>query len=1149
MTKPKTTAQKLDSGVSAGLLAGVLAVVLVFLLGGLIAYRNTGILLRDATLVTHTHEVLSALSDVLSLMKDAETGQRGFIITGDERYLQPYTFATKQVSKRLQEIEKLVADNPLQLSQLPALQSAVEAKMSELADTIKLRRNEGFEPAQALVNADRGREVMDRIRTKIDDMQRLERQLRLDRLDEMQRAYSVAIITGIITTLVGVALAGVVGYLLRQAMLRRAREEWLQVGQIELGKSLGGDQSYEQLAQNILRFFAEYLGSNVAAFFVRDSESFRRIGTYGVPVRDAVPEDFNLNDGLLGQAARDKRAFFISDVPEGYLKFGSALGDSKPRHIAIVPIIHEGLATAVMEFGFSEDPDSVARTLFDRIGELIGPAVKSVGYRMGLQSLLEETQRQGEELQSQSEELRVSNEELEEQGRALRESQQRLETQQAELEQTNANLEEQTQLLEMERDQVTRAKTALELQAAELEKASRYKSDFLANMSHELRTPLNSSLILAKLLADNPAGNLTPEQVEYAETIRTSGNDLLTLINDILDLSKIEAGHMEVHADKFSLSNLLEDLKRTFQPLAQQKHVGLEAQIEGDCPEQIYTDRQRLEQILKNLLSNAVKFTEKGSVSLSVKAATDDRVAFSVGDTGIGIANEQQEIVFEAFRQADGTTNRKYGGTGLGLSISRELARLLGGDIGLESQIGKGSTFTLIIPASFEGSSIGSKRRDAMSVNVAQEQSLAAPPLRSVRTKSENRSASRMEDDRDSLASDGRAILVIEDDDSFAKILIELAHECNFQCLVAQSAEEGFDTALQYLPNAVLLDIGLPDHSGLWVLDRLKHERRTRHIPVHVISGNDYAQTAYSLGAVGYMLKPVKREELTQALTQLENRIAQQIGRILIVEDDNIQRDSLQKLLQSQDVETKGVATAAECLESLREQTFDCMVLDLSLPDATGYSLLETLSREEAYAFPPVIVYTGRQLSPDEEQKLRRYSKSIIIKGAKSPERLLDEVTLFLHRVDSDLPPEQQRMLERARNRDAAIEGHRILVVEDDVRNIFALTSMLEPRGALVQIARNGREALACLEVARKDPAKSIDLVLMDVMMPEMDGISAVKEIRKVAEWKKLPVIMLTAKAMKDDQETCIAAGANDYMAKPLDVEKLLSLVRVWMPR
>jgi signal transduction histidine kinase/CheY-like chemotaxis protein/CHASE3 domain sensor protein len=1148
MSQNKSSIQKLGTSTRARYFIAVAASLVMFLIGGFITYNNTRSLVEDVALVTHTHDVLSALDEILALNKDAESGQRGFLITGDERYLEPYKASFQQIQNRLNDIENLVSDNPVQLAHIPPLRTAVDSKFAALEEAVRLRRSQGFEAAQTYVAGNRSRELMQQIRTQVDAMQHIERTLRTDRLAAMQQAFQVAITSGLITTLVGMALTGIVGYLLFQAALRRSREEWLQMGQIGVGRAVSGDLAYEQLGENVLRFFAEYLDAQAAAFFVREGDGFRRTATYGAPAAEGVPERMTLNDGLIGQAARDQRPFFIEDVPEGYLKFGSALGSSTPRHLAIVPIVQEGVTSSLMEFGFNTAPDAAAIDLFSRATELIAPAVKSVEYRVGLQNLLEETQRQGEELQTQSEELRVSNEELEEQSRALRESQQRLETQQEELEQTNANLEEQTQLLELERDQATRAKADLETQSAALERASRYKSDFLANMSHELRTPLNSSLILAKLLADNPSGNLTAEQVEFAETIRTAGNDLLTLINDILDLSKIEAGHMEVRAESFSPSHFIEDLRRMFQPLAQQKGLELCVSLRDECPDMMHTDRQRLEQILKNLLANAIKFTERGQVSLTVAPRGEDWVSFAVTDTGIGIPIEQQTIVFEAFRQADSAANRKFGGTGLGLSISRELARLLGGQIHLESTPGIGSTFAVSIPRVYEDSIVRTAS-ETPTGSIRAECAIASPKSARRRAAVEAPRTNRVVDDRDKLDPNGRSILVIEDDDTFARILVDLAHECGYQCLVSQSAEDGLSTALQYLPHAVILDIGLPDHSGLWVLDRLKHERSSRHIPVHVISANDYAETAYSLGAVGYMLKPVKREELSETLKRLEDRLAQQIGRVLIVEDDDVQRASLQKLLRSQDVETVGVATAAECLEQLRQSTFDCMVLDLSLPDATGYSLLETLSREEAYAFPPVIVYTGRQLSTNEEQRLRRYSKSIIIKGAKSPERLLDEVTLFLHRVDADLPIEHQRMLEVARSRDAAIEGRRILVVEDDVRNVFALTSILEPRGAIVQITRNGREALEALEVSRGDASKHIDLVLMDVMMPEMDGITAVKEIRKNRGWAKLPIIMLTAKAMKDDQETCLAAGANDYMAKPIDVEKLLSLVRVWMPR
>jgi signal transduction histidine kinase/CheY-like chemotaxis protein len=762
-----------------------------------------------------------------------------------------------------------------------------------------------------------------------------------------------------------------------------------------------------------------------------------------------------------------------------------------------------------------------------------------------LQNFLEETQRQAEELQAQGEELRVSNEELEEQSRALKESQSRLELQQAELEQTNSQLEEQAQLLEGQRDDLERANEAVRLRARELEQASRYKSDFLANMSHELRTPLNSLLILAKLLADNDNGRLSDEQVRYAQTIQSSGVDLLTLINDILDLSKIEAGHMEIKPEPVAIARMTRDLSNLFRPVAEKKNLEFRVEVDPGCPGHLETDGQRLEQILRNLLSNAFKFTEQGKVELLVRRASDGQIALSVTDTGIGISEDKQKAVFEPFQQADGTISRKYGGTGLGLSICRELVRLLGGTLVLRSAEGEGSTFTVLIPDTFSATNVRPREEPAgapaATFAVETRQPVPAPG-------NNRRLAGRVEDDREQLTGQSRVLLVIEDDQSFAGILRDLSHEMEFECLVAGSATEALALAKEFNPNAVVLDVGLPDHSGLWVLDQLKRDTRTRHIPVHVVSASDNAQTALALGAIGYALKPVKREDLTDVLRKLETKLAQRMRRVLIVEDDAVQREAVRSLLGSHEVETVAAATAAECLALLRDQTFDCMVLDLSLPDASGYSLLETLSKESAYSFPPVIVYTARDLSGEEEQRLRRYSKSIIIKGAKSPERLVDEVSLFLHQVISELPDEQQRMIHKARNRDALLEGRRILVVEDDVRNVYSLTSILEPRGARVQIARNGREAIQAIEESFGKGGDAIDLVLMDVMMPIMDGLTATQQIRQNPDWKKLPIIMLTAKAMPDDQERCLAAGASDYMAKPLDVEKLLSLIRVWMP-
>jgi CheY-like chemotaxis protein/signal transduction histidine kinase len=924
---------------------------------------------------------------------------------------------------------------------------------------------------------------------------------------------------------------------------------------------MGGEQQIEELGENVLRFLAEYLGAQVGAFFTRSDAGFQRVAAYGLPASAGIADAFQPGQGLLGQAVRDRRAFLISDVPEGYLRIGSALGSAPPRRLLIAPVQADKLVNGVIELGFFQPIADSAQELLQRVGESIGVAVRSANYRTHLQDLLAETQRQAEELETQSEELRVANEELEEQSRALKESQSRLEMQQVELEQTNAQLEEQAGLLESQRDHLAKAGAELATKAQELERASQYKSDFLANMSHELRTPLNSSLILAKLLAENREGNLTDDQVQSAETIHAAGCDLLNLINDILDLSKIEAGRMEIRPEEVSLARVVEDLTQTFRPIAEQKHLLLQFSVAPDCPESLETDRQRLEQVLKNLLSNALKFTEKGQVSLRVERQEGNRIAFAVSDTGIGIPADQQGLIFDAFRQVDGASNRKYGGTGLGLSITREFTRLLGGEIQLSSTVGKGSTFTVRLPEAFAGASpagnggAGNASASQPSVAHAPVMQPAQPPLiesrppQSPPASSAQRQMHSIPDDRGRLKAGERVILIVEDDLKFARVLYDLGHELHFQCLLAATAEEALAVAREYLPSAIVLDIGLPDHSGLSVLERLKHDSRTRHIPVHIVSGDDHTETALALGAVGYMLKPVSREALAEALQGLEKRLVRRVRHVLVVEDDEVQRQSVQKLLGSQDVETVGVGSAAQCLEQLKNASFDCMVLDLSLPDASGYSLLETLSQEEAYSFPPVIVYTGRDLTAEDEQKLRRYSKSIIIKGAKSPERLLDEVSLFLHQVVSELPVEQQRMIQKARSRDAALEGRRILVVEDDVRNIFALTSIFEPRGANIEIARNGREALEALEAAGDDPARQIDLVLMDIMMPEMDGLTATREIRKRSQWSKLPVIALTAKAMKEDQENCLTAGANDYMAKPLDIDRLLSLVRVWMPK
>jgi signal transduction histidine kinase/DNA-binding response OmpR family regulator/CHASE3 domain sensor protein len=1128
------------SGLDPLVAFSLVGVLLFFVISGTLAYVNLQTLREDTQKLSHSQDVIAALTQLLSNAQDAETGQRGFLLTNNPNYLAPYSAALQAIPTRIAEIAQLTADNPVQRSRIASLKMHVDAKLAELKETVDLRRTRSLDAALAIVNTNRGKAEMDAIRVQLAAMGEEEAELRAKRLAEMNSAYQTALVSGVLSGLVGIILTAIVGYLIRRATIIRQREDWLQTGHVGLASAMLGDQQTDQLGGSILEFLAPYLGAVAGAVFVRDGEEYRRASTYGVPASANIPERFDLGDGLLGQSAAQGRAIAIGNIPDGYLAFGSALGQHKPRHLVISPSSIDGTVNSVIELGFLSPVDTTASALLEQTSSSIAIAVRTANYRAELQELLEDTQRKSEELQVQGEELRVSNEELEEQSRALKESQHRLEQQQAELEQTNSQLEEQTLQLEIQRDDLERANTAVHLKAREVEQASQYKSDFLANISHELRTPLNSSLILAKLLADNPNGNLTNEQVKYAQTIQSSGNDLLNLINDILDLSKIEAGHVEIRPEPVSIETLAGDLRQLFQPVAENKRLGFIVEIAPDCPTTIATDPQRLEQVLKNLLSNAFKFTERGEVGLAIERGAVGQIAFSVTDTGIGISDEQQQSVFEAFRQADGTISRKYGGTGLGLSISRELVRLLGGSIHLRSREGQGSSFTIIVPESHDlGAEAPRAPRKTTPAAPSEPQRVVTPTL----------PWGRVVDDRDALDDVRRILLVIEDDDAFAKILRDLSREMGFQSLVAGTAEEALRLARQFIPSAIILDVGLPDESGLSVLDRLKRDVQTRHIPIHVVSATDHAQTALSLGAIGYMLKPVKREQLAEVLKKLESKFSQRVHRVLIVEDDHLQREAVGRLLAAPDVDIVTAGTAAECLERLKEQTYDCMVLDLSLPDASGYTLLETLSRESVYSFPPVIVYTGHDLSIDDEQRLRRYSRSIIIKGAKSPERLFDEVTLFLHQVVSELPDEQQKMIRKARNRDAILEGRRILVVEDDIRNVYALTNILEPRGARVEIARNGQEALDVLAKSKGHPALAIDLILMDVMMPVMDGLTATRAIRNDSDSKKLPIITLTAKAMPDDQQRCIEAGANDYMAKPIDVEKLLSLVRVWMPR
>ena len=947
----------------------------------------------------------------------------------------------------------------------------------------------------------------------------------------------------------GLLAIWVMAFLARHVVIEKSRAQrlgWITEGMAQVVASLPGEQSVEVLGQSLVDALARYAGALVGRAYRLEGDALMPIGAFGL---DAAAQDagrqaqsIGPGQGMAGEVANSGKPMLVTHLPEGYLQVSSALGAAVPTHLLIAPVTAFGKTSGIVELGFiSRERDFTDRIeLMRLVGEPIGIAIRSALYRQRAQELQEKTQQQGEVLQSQQEALRVSNEELEERARVLRESRTRLENQQAELEQTNVQLEEQTQRLERQKRELVRVQEAMTESARLLERASQYKSEFLANMSHELRTPLNSSLILAKLLADNPHGNLDEEQVRYARTILSSNNDLLKLINEILDLSKIEARQVELTPEPVAIDAVLEALRQTFDPIATDRKLALRIERAANLPANLVTDNQRLQQILKNLLSNAFKFTAKGEVTLQVSMAPEGRIAFAVRDTGIGIAEDQQDTIFEAFRQADGTISRQFGGTGLGLSISRELARLLGGQIRLESAPGLGSTFTLEIPEKLEAGAVATRSPNSASAPPAPE---PAPPPARHRSSPSQAPAPHIDDDRLERKRHDRLILVVEDDENFARVLYDLAHELDFDCVHTSSTAEALELARRLRPCGVLLDVQLPDGSGLALLERMKRDPTVRHIPVHMVSVEDHSQEALGMGAVGYALKPVAREELVKAMRGLEERLAKRVSRVLVVEDDATQRDSVAALLQGDGVEITGVGTVAEALAQVEAHSFDCVVTDLQLPDASGYDLLEKLSESGRHSFLPVIVYTGRALTRDEETRLRRHSRSIIIKGARSPERLLDEVTLFLHRVESTLPPEKQKILRQVRLRDETLDGRAILLAEDDVRNIFALTRVLEPLGARVEIARNGQEAVD--KVAKG----GVDLVLMDIMMPVKDGLTAMREIRARPECDKLPIIAITAKAMADDRRECLEAGANDYIAKPIDIDRLVSLCRVWMPK
>ncbi|WP_426071371.1 response regulator [Janthinobacterium sp. DSP2-3-3] len=1138
----------LARNVTLPLVIGV-ATALVFV--GLIAY-----LLSALRSVEHSERVIGNANEVMKLSVDMETGMRGYLLTGDETFLAPYKSGKAKIAVEMTTLQDLVSASAIQTDRLRRIRALQNQWMAYAESVIAQRRNN--QEFLARVRQGEGKLEFDEIRREFLTFLSMEQRLRQERADTAESRTILAVVVFLILSL---GSSGLLAYLGRRELLRLSdiyndaleqrgkdndmlqEQAWLRTGQTELAAHTSGQLGLPQLGRHVLDFLAHRLEVAVATLYVIDEDgSLRRTAVYGFNEQGVKDKQvFKLGEGLVGETAREKKLKHVRQVPDNYLTVTSSLGRGAPLELILTPVNNEGVVNGVIELGFTHPVSARAKEWLNLIAANVGTSLEAALYRQRLQNVLEETQQLNEELEVQQEELRTANEELGEQSRVLEQSQAHLEEQKAALEQSNEQLAVQALSLDQKNMAIGHAHAQLEARAEELQRASRYKSEFLANMSHELRTPLNSSLILSKLLSDNTSGNLTPEQVTFAQTIYSAGNDLLTLINDILDISKVEAGKLELTPDAVPFDELLSSMKMLFGAQAQQKKLIFDVKLAPDAPLSFVSDRQRLEQILKNLLSNALKFTDTGTVSLHVSTDAAGQVRFQVQDSGIGIADDQQQKVFDAFHQADGTTSRRYGGTGLGLSISRDLAALLGGSIDLASTPGQGSTFTLVLPAVMPARVV-----EAVTTLAAAPQPPAAAAPKSAPA-AKPVPLPTFQDDRNSVPAGKtgqRSVLVIEDEPSFAGILFDLAHEMQYRCLVAHGADEGLRLAEEFLPDAILLDMGLPDRPGLLVLQQLKENPLTRHIPVHIVSGNDQMQEAMQLGAIGYATKPRTREQLKEVFRKLESKFTQKMKRILLVEDDARQRESVVHLISDDDVEITAVALGEQALELLKTQIFDCMIIDLKLPDIQGNELLERMEHEELCSFPPVIVYTGRNLSREEEADLMKYSRSIIIKGARSPERLLDEVTLFLHKVESELSSERQGMLQQVRSRERVFEGRKILLVDDDVRNIFALTNALEQKGVVVEIGRNGFEAISKL-----NSMDDIDLVLMDVMMPGMDGLEATRLIRADGRYNKLPIIAITAKAMKNDQEECLQAGASDYLAKPIDLDRLYSLLRVWMPK
>ena len=956
---------------------------------------------------------------------------------------------------------------------------------------------------------------------------------------------------------------------LRENAIEIEQQDWLKSGLNKLQSTIKGNLNTEELSNNIINFFCSYLGAQIGLMYMIDGDKITLNSTYAVKNSDKLKKStLQIGEGAIGQSLKEQKRIIISDNSNDDLPaFNYGVSEQKLKQFVIVPFINDDKVIAIMELGVINKLTDNELLFIDSASKDVALSINTLKSHVKVLELLERTQEQAKELEVQQEELRQTNEELQEQTTALKVSEENLQVQKEELKVTNEELEERSKALELQRDAIRSknkelviARKDIEEKAIDLELASKYKSEFLANMSHELRTPLNSIIVLSQLMAENKKEHLDDKEQQFSKTINSSGIDLLNLINDILDLSKVESGKIELNIERLYFDDLKSFIESSFDEVMKEKGLKLNVKINKNVPESILSDVQRVQQVVKNLFSNAIKFTSTGKISLIVsKPAAGSKlnnpdlkisstIAISVVDSGIGIPSEKQKVIFEAFKQADGTTSRKYGGTGLGLSISRNFSQLLGGEMKLESKEGEGSTFTLYLPYELEVEETEDSTDDDEDIfeDIEDEKDEDISTSKDAifdktapKVKLNNRN---VDDDINNIFEDDRLVLIIEDDYNFASVLYNLSHDHDFKAIIALDGESGLHLADYHLPKAIILDIGLPGMDGYEVMKRLKQNPKTRHIPVHFISAVDSDIKAFKMGAIGYLTKPVEKEQIDSVFDKIQKIISKPIKKLLIVEDEKIMRKSIINLMKGENIIITDVETGKEAFEKVSKEDFDCMILDLGLEDMTGFELLDLFEKDNIATNLPIVIYTGRELTLEENDKLKKYSQSIILKGARSFERLLAETTLFLHQVESKLPEDKKKMLEKVHGNSNVLDGKTILVVDDDMRNVFAISSLLESNNIKVVVGKNGKDGIEKL-----NSNSNIDLILMDIMMPEMDGYEAMRKIRKIEKYQTLPIIALTAKAMKEDREKCIAAGANEYLSKPVEKDKLLSLLRVWL--